>query len=85
MLYLPSTFVHIFAAGLEAEREFNLSDIPPSRFLDAGSSIWTDFSHIQMKCGAYSIEFPYSAPNVLELVLGWLNSLGNRLKLVLSI
>lgn len=69
--------VDVVRVDLEAQDQWDLSGILPSKNNDVCFSLPADFSVIQEKCGTYSIKVPSNANNEFSLALASLSRRAN--------
>lgn len=78
----PGVFVGILGEGLDAEVDWDLSDILLSGFITICSSLQGDISLIQEKCDEVSLNHLSNAGDVLQLGLGGFKTLAEQRKLL---
>lgn len=73
-----SSVLDVYDVDLDAEWEWDPSDIPLSGEIDVRSSLLVDFALIRDKCVEFSVEGPATADGVFKLAVRGLNTFGEQ-------
>lgn len=83
--HIPSSIPGVYDADLDAEGEWNLSDILRSGETEVCSTLWVDLATVRDKCIEYSVESPTNPAGLYSLTLPGLNSIGKQCKLLVGV